>query len=284
MSRPTFILIGASGYVAPRHMAAIKAVDGDLIAAVDPHDSVGVLDRYFPKCQFFRDHLDAFEKVKADYAVICTPNNTHGVMAWHAMEAGMNVILEKPATITAGRIDELQEIEKATGKRVFCILQMRLHPEAESMKHQQSKDTWRVVGIDYHTPRGPWYFESWKANKAKSGGILFNIGIHLFDLAISTFGLPLSSTYDKFINEVSDHDAIGSLELEHAAVSFDLSINGHKRERIFYVDGEPYDFTNGFDDLHLQSYINILSGKGFTLEDARPAIELCERLTNAAQT
>ena len=280
--RPTFILIGAAGYVAPRHMQAIKSVDGELIAAVDPHDSVGVLDRYFPKCQFFKDHLDAFEKVKADYAVICTPNNTHGVMAWHAMEAGMNVILEKPATISASRVEELQDIEKQFGKRVFCILQMRLHPEALAMKRAQAKDTWRVVNIEYHTPRGPWYFNSWKANKYKSGGILFNIGIHLFDLAVSVFGNP--SGIEKATIEIDDHRATGGIDLPRASVSFDLSINGQKRERIFYVDGEPYDFTNGFDHLHLQSYINILSGNGFTLEDARPAIELCERLTNAAKT
>ena len=281
MSRPTFILIGAAGYVAPKHMAAIKSVDGELIAAVDPHDSVGVLDRYFPKCQFFKDHLDAFDKVTADYVVICTPNNTHGVMAWHALEAGMNVILEKPATITAGRVKELQEIEKATGKSVFCILQMRLHPEAVSMKRQQAQNTWRVVNIEYHTPRGPWYFNSWKANKAKSGGILFNIGIHLFDLAISVFGEPSYSTYE-MKTEMDDHHATGTLRLNRATIWFDLSINGQKRERIFYVDGEPYDFTNGFDDLHLQSYINILNGNGFTLEDARPAIELCERMSNVS--
>ena len=280
--RPTFILLGAAGYVAPKHMAAIKSVDGELIAAVDPHDSVGVLDRYFPKCQFFKNQLDIPEELKADYCVICTPNNQHAVSAFYALEAGMNVILEKPATITAGRIDELQEVEKATGKRVFCILQMRLHPEAVSMKRQQAKDTWRVVNIDYHTPRGPWYFNSWKANKAKSGGILFNIGIHLFDLAVSVFGNP--SGIEKATIEIDEHHARGGLDFPRASVGFDLSINGQKRERIFYVDGEPYDFTNGFDDLHLQSYINILSGNGFTLEDARPAIELCERLTNAAQT
>lgn len=281
MSRPTFILIGAAGYVAPRHMAAIKAVDGELIAAVDPHDSVGIIDHYFPKCEFFGDMREVPIKYKADYCVICTPNYDHFETAYTALTNGMNVILEKPACISIKDLRDLQDTEKQIGMKVNCILQMRLHPEAITMRNAQMRlNTWRVVNIDYHTPRGPWYFKSWKADKVKSGGILFNIGIHLFDLAISIFGNP--SLTDRPSIEIDNHHSIGSLDLARASVNFNLSINGKKRERIFYVDGEPYNFTDGFDDLHLQSYINILSGSGFTLEDAAPAIELCERLSNAS--
>ena len=277
---PKFILIGAAGYVAPRHMAAIKAVGGELIAAVDPCDNVGILDQYFPKCFFFKNWMDIPNNMKADYCVICTPNDTHKRIAFLAMEdMGMNVILEKPATLNVEQLEDLQRIEKSTGRKVNCILQMRLHPEAVNMRNAQALKTWRVVNIDYHTPRGPWYFKSWKADKGKSGGILFNIGVHLFDLAISVFGKP---TQEKIEIEKDDHHATGGVNFERAGASFNLSINGKDRERVFHVDGEPYDFTDGFEDLHIASYRRILDGKGFTLEDAAPAIELCERLSKNA--
>jgi UDP-N-acetyl-2-amino-2-deoxyglucuronate dehydrogenase len=275
--RPTFILIGAAGYVAPRHMEAIRAVGGELVAAVDQRDSVGILDHYAPKCAFYKNWYDV--KERADYVVICTPNNTHAVSAYWALDSGMDVILEKPACIRMKNLRELQDVEKSTGKKVNCILQMRLHPEAITMRNAQILSTWRVVHIDYHTPRGPWYFKSWKAEKGKSGGILFNIGIHLFDLAISVFGKP---TQESIEIEKDDHHAAGGVNFERAGATFNLSINSKKRERVFHVDGEPYDFTNGFEDLHVQSYRRILKGKGFTLEDAAPAIELCERLSNAS--
>jgi len=274
---PKFILIGAAGYVAPRHMAAIKAVGGELIAAVDLRDSVGLLDQYAPKCAFYKNWYDVEER--ADFVVICTPNNTHAVAAYWALDSGMDVILEKPACIRMKNLRELQEVEKSTGKQVNCILQMRLHPEAVNMRKDQVLNNWRVVNIDYHTPRGPWYFKSWKADKGKSGGILFNIGVHLFDLAISVFGKP---TQEKIEIEKDDHHATGGVNFERAGASFNLSINGKDRERVFHVDGEPYDFTDGFEDLHIASYRRILDGKGFTLEDAAPAIELCERLSNAS--
>ena len=274
---PNFILIGAAGYVAPRHMAAIAAVGGELVAAVDLRDSVGILDHYAPKCAFYKNWYDVEER--ADYVVICTPNNTHAVAAYWALDSGMDVILEKPACIRMKNLRELQEVEKSTGKQVNCILQMRLHPEAVNMRKDQVLNNWRVVNIDYHTPRGPWYFKSWKADKGKSGGILFNIGVHLFDLAISVFGKP---TQEKIEIEKDDHHATGGVNFERAGASFNLSINGKDRERVFHVDGEPYDFTDGFEDLHIASYRRILDGKGFTLEDAAPAIELCERLSNAS--
>ena len=274
---PKFILIGAAGYVAPRHMAAIKAVGGELVAAVDLRDSVGILDHYAPKCAFYKNWYDVEER--ADYVVICTPNNTHAVAAYWALDSGMDVILEKPACIRMKNLRELQEVEKSTGKQVNCILQMRLHPEAVNMRKDQVLNNWRVVNIDYHTPRGPWYFKSWEADKGKSGGILFNIGVHLFDLAISVFGKP---TQEKIEIEKDDHHATGGVNFERAGASFNLSINGKDRERVFHVDGEPYDFTDGFEDLHVQSYRRILAEKGFTLEDAAPAIELCERLSNAS--
>lgn len=285
---PRFVLLGAAGYVAPRHMAAIKAVGGELVAAVDPCDSVGVLDRYFPKCFFFKNHLDALDTVKADYAVICTPNNLHAVQAFQALEAGMDVIVEKPAAITTGRVEELIATEKHTGKRVNCILNMRLHHDAQILKAMVSQLEVARFGahsivlpdvyIQYHTPRGPWYWESWKADKTKSGGILFNIGIHLIDLAIWVFGKSFS---EKAI--ISKDNALIKLELERTTVFANLSINGKKRQRTFSVGDAEFDFTNGFEDLHVESYRKILAGNGFTLEDARPAIELCERLTKACQ-
>jgi UDP-N-acetyl-2-amino-2-deoxyglucuronate dehydrogenase len=280
---PKFILLGAAGYVAPRHMAAIKAVGGELIAAVDPHDSVGVLDRYFPECRFYRNYLDIPEELTryADYAVICTPNYLHGVAAWWALDNGMDAIIEKPATISVKKLDELLEIERATGKRINCILQMRLHHDADLLlAFADMIQGSPVVDIEYHTPRGPWYAQSWKARKDLSGGILFNIGIHLIDLAILAFGTPVKDFLPPFI--VNEHGALGEIRLERADLFVNLSIATEKRVRRFKVGSAEFDFTNGFDELHTESYRRILAGRGFGLEEARAAIELCERLSNAA--
>lgn len=279
---PTFILIGAAGYVAPRHMAAIKAVGGELVAAVDQRDSVGILDHYAPKCAFYKNWYDVEER--ADYVVICTPNNTHAVAAYWALDSGMDVILEKPACIRMKRLRELQEVEKSTGKKVNCILQMRLHPSMGQLARLAREYDHPTVDILYHTPRGPWYAKSWKSDNGKSGGILFNIGIHLFDLALYVFGLPLNddkSVWKDFAVTVKDDQALGTLRLKWAEVFFNLSTNVDGRARTFTVDGKRVDFTSGFENLHKESYSRILVGDGFTLEDAAPAIELCERMANA---
>jgi UDP-N-acetyl-2-amino-2-deoxyglucuronate dehydrogenase len=272
----TFILLGAAGFVAPRHMAAIRSVGGDLVAAVDPCDSVGVLDSYFPKCRFYKNHLDCFENEHADYVVICTPNHLHAIQACQAMQAGMDVIVEKPAAISATHLAELLEVERITGKRANCILNMRLHHDAVLMgAHEPERLPGSQIDIEYHTPRGPWYQQSWKSNHSKSGGLLFNIGIHLLDLALNVFGKCRKSDV-----AVSQNQAEGVLQLERGTVQFRLSINGRPKSRTFTVNGLEYDFTNGFDDLHTASYQAILNGNGFGLEDARPAIELCEKLSS----
>lgn len=280
---PTFILIGAAGYVAQRHMAAIKAIGGDLIAAADPCDSVGILDSYFPKCEFFKHHLDAFEAVRSDYVVICTPNNQHAIQACQAMQAGINVILEKPATITAKHLDELHEIERITGKKVNCILNMRLHHDAILLAAISRELIGRaVVDIDYHTPRGPWYAKSWKSNPDKSGGLLFNIGVHLIDLALLVFGDEPPSVPSHW--HIDSCQAFGAMHLARADVFVRLSINGQPKQRTFRVNGAEFDFTNGFEDLHAVSYRRIMAGQGYRLDDARPAIELCERITQDANS
>ena len=272
---PTFILLGAAGYVAPRHMAAIKAVGGELVAAVDPNDSVGVLDQYFPKCAFYHAIGDIAEK--ADYLVVCSPNYLHFDHILAGFSADMKVIVEKPAVLTCDQLDRLQPRAAGNSFEVNCILNMRLHHDAQLLKAmvaQISDEQLPAVDIQYHTPRGPWYWQSWKANRAKSGGMLFNIGVHLIDLALWVFGPPSSQAAN-----VCNDRALINLCLERANVFANLSINSQKRQRTFKVGYAEFDFTNGFEDLHVESYRQILAGNGFTLQDARPAIEVCERLS-----
>lgn len=278
---PTFILLGAAGYVAPRHMAAIKAVGGKLITAVDPCDSVGVLDQYFPKCKFYNETPGSiYNTGGADYLVVCSPNYLHYEQIEEGLGFGMNVIVEKPAVLTCDNLDKLHQKATAREQNVNCVLNMRLHHDAQLLKAMVDQTSERfTVDVTYHTPRGPWYWQSWKANKQKSGGILFNIGVHLIDLALWVFGKEIKPT-TPFI--IRDDSAIGMLNLERADVYINLSINGKARQRTFRVGYAEFDFTNGFEDLHTESYRQILAGNGFTLEDARPAIELCERLTNAS--
>jgi UDP-N-acetyl-2-amino-2-deoxyglucuronate dehydrogenase len=284
MTPPKFILLGAAGYVAPRHMAAIKAVGGDLIAAVDPCDNVGILDHYFPKCKFYTNIYE-LNGIEADYCVICLPNHLHAASAMHAMRHGMNPIIEKPATISSKSLDDLAMVERATGKTCYCILQMRLHHQAQLMKETSSRLKSPLVDIQYNTPRGPWYWKSWKGDVRRSGGVLFNIGVHLIDLALWSFGSCLKSDVT-----VEKHTAGGVMKFENADIFMSLSINGNEKQRSFTVSSPDldqlvsvtYDFTDGFDNLHAESYHHIMDGKGFGLEDARPAIELCERLSKDA--
>lgn len=279
IKNPKFVLMGAAGFVAPRHMDAIKRVGGKLVAACDPHDAVGVLDRYFPRCNFYTESVEMLTNERADYAVICTPNGTHAYLASLAMSLGFNVILEKPAAISIDSMQSLQAISATSGKTVNCILQMRLHHDAHLMMGhaEQSSDRHRVQ-IDYHTPRGPWYQKSWKSDTEKSGGLVFNIGVHLFDMALQAYG-----KCHGFQAKIDGNLATGFLHLDRADVDFNLSINGMDKQRVFRVGKCEYDFTNGFDDLHVESYRRILDGKGFTLDDALPAIDLCEKLTVSSE-
>lgn len=269
-----FALLGAAGYIAPRHMKAIAEVGGELVAACDPHDSVGILDRYSPDCAFFTEteRFDRYlEKLRArnqgiDYLVVCTPNYLHDAHCRLGLRLGADVVCEKPVAVKPWNVDQLIEQESRYGKRIYSILQLRLHPALTfkvSVDHQ--------VVIDYRTPRGRWYASSWKGDDAKSGGVLMNIGVHLFDLVLSLFG-PCTAfhVYDRMN---------GMLELDKANVVWRLSTDAKERPlRRLIVDQRPVDLTTGFDDLHTESYRRILEGRGFGLNEAKPAITLIHEM------
>lgn len=273
-----FALIGAVGYVAPRHMQAINDVGGQLVAALDPHDSVGILDRYAPECLYFREpeRFDRWlSKHPVDYVAVCSPNYLHDSHCLMAMRNGADVICEKPLVCNERNLDNLSDWELKTGKKVNAILQCRLHPAVECKTHIAMP---AIVNVDYRTPRGPWYLRSWKGDVEKSGGIVTNIGVHLFDLCLWMFG-----PWSRF--EVYDYtptNASGHFYTEGADIEWSLSIEPGKPKRVFAVGNENIDLTSGFTDLHTKSYQEILAGRGFSLEDARPAIRLVEAIRNAS--
>jgi len=281
-----FVLIGAAGYVAPRHMKAIKDLGGNLLAAYDPHDSVGVLDSYFPDCEFFTDigRLGRYcDKLRSggthiDFVSICSPNYLHDIHCKFALRLGADVICEKPLCLNERNIDSVKMVEEETGKKVNTIMQLRLNEDAIRLKKRLSSDKHHMVNIDYVTPRGKWYQHSWKGDVSKSGGLPTNIGIHLFDLMIWLFGdlKHLGSL------RVEASEVTGFLILERAEVEWRLSIKNETPKRIIAVNGEDgIDLSNGFQSLHTKSYSEILQGDGFGCEDARPAIRMVERIRNA---
>lgn len=289
-----FALIGAAGYIAPRHMAAIKAIGGDLVAAYDPSDSVGVLDRYFPACEFFTEferfdrHIDKLRRYgkPVQYVSICSPNYLHDAHARWAMRAGADVICEKPLVINSRNIDGLALIEKETGRRVNAILQLRLHPDMAYAKRRCKGIAKSKVSIKYITPRGKWYARSWKGDESKSGGVATNIGIHLFDAITDIFGRMVRCTSFEQCGAM----VRGEIELERANVDFLLSTDAkdvpkewEPPYRCFEVNGELIDVSHGFDDLHVFSYAEIINGRGFGIEECRPAIELVEQLRQFKQ-
>ena len=280
-----FALIGAAGFVAPRHIQAIHDTGNNLVAALDPHDSVGRLDKYFPKCAFFTEverfdrHLEKLKRQGkgVDYVSICSPNYLHDSHCRLAMRVGANVICEKPAVINPWNLDQLIEIEMETQRKVNVILQLRLYPELIKLKEKfENSDEIHKVKINYITPRGLWYHESWKGDEAKSGGLLVNIGIHLFDLVTWLFGGVINSHVEKNnVDKIS-----GMLTLDKASVEWALSLDkldlpesSNVSHRLITIDGRPLQFDNVFTSLHTEVYKDILSGGGFGLEDARPAIE-----------
>ena len=283
----TFALIGAAGYVAPRHMEAIKSVGGELVAALDPHDSVGILDRYFPECQFFTEferfdrHIDMlrYNGAPVDYAVVASPNWLHDVHSRWAMRNGMDVICEKPLACNVRNLDLMAETEKETGRRVWNILQCRLHPEAISARNEVRPDSaFKQVWVEYYTPRGDWFSHSWKGEIAKSGGIATNIGIHLFDLCAWLLG-PMD-TIEVFGH--GKHDIGGKLENNRAQVLWRLSVDTKEEpKRFFALGGIEINLTNGFENLHTLSYQEILAGRGFGIEDAREGVRIAEEIRNA---
>ena len=290
-----FALIGAAGYVAPRHMAAIKYVGGELLAALDKNDSVGIIDSYFPQSAFFTEferfdrHLEKLKRkgTAIDYVSICSPNYLHDAHIRFGLRHGADVICEKPIVLNPWNIDALQEIEKETGKKINTILQLRLHKSVIALREKIEKSPKEVFDIDlsYITSRGTWYYASWKGNVNKSGGVATNIGVHFFDMLHWIFGEVMENEV-----HIHTHDrAAGFLRFERARVRWFLSINydtlpehikaaGKRTYRSIMMDGEEFEFSEGFTELHNRSYEHILEGKGFSLEETRKAIEIVNQI------
>lgn len=293
-----FALIGAAGYVAPRHMKAIRDTGNELIAALDPNDSVGIIDSYFPKADFFTEferfdrHIDKQRRKgdKIDYVSICSPNYLHDAHIRFALRNNASAICEKPLVLNPWNLDGLEEIEEETGSKVFNILQLRLHPALIELKNQIKKqDKKYEIDLTYITSRGHWYFTSWKGDTAKSGGIASNIGIHFFDMLIWIFG----KIQDNIVHVNEPDRAAGYLELENARVRWFLSVDekslpvdvraaGQRTYRSITVDGKEIEFSGGFTDLHTQSYQGIIDGNGFGLSEARASIEAVHLIRNSS--
>lgn len=293
-----FAIVGNGGYVAPRHLRAIKDTGNRVVAALDPFDSVGVMDSYFPDAAFFTEH-ELFDRhlSKAarsgdgiDYFTICTPNYLHDAHIRYGLRLGANVIVEKPVVLNPWNVDALKAAEKESGFRVSNILQLRLHDEIVRLKQRidQEQDKVHDVNLTYITSRGLWYYTSWKGNINKSGGVATNIGVHFYDMLQWVFGEVKTN-----IVHVHTHDRVaGFLELEKARVRYFLSINydtlplevretGARTFRSLSISGEQIEFSKGFTDLHTRSYERILSGNGFDLDDVRPSIQIVHDIRHA---
>jgi UDP-N-acetyl-2-amino-2-deoxyglucuronate dehydrogenase len=293
-----FALIGAAGYVAPRHMKAIKDTGNRIVAAADPSDSVGILDsydpavRYFPEIERFDRHLEKLrrgqEEDRVHYVSICSPNYLHDAHVRLALRIDADAICEKPLVIKPWNLDYLSKLEEESGRRVNTVLQLRVHPSLIALKQQLDRETDRArhqVVLTYVTGRGSWYDVSWKGIEERSGGVAMNIGVHFFDLLLWLFGEP-----DKVEVHVREPRRMGGfLELKKADVRWFLSVNmedlpfapepGAKTTfRSLTMDGQEIEFTKGFTDLHTRVYERTLAGNGFSIEDARPSVELVHRI------
>jgi UDP-N-acetyl-2-amino-2-deoxyglucuronate dehydrogenase len=295
-----FALIGVGGFVAVRHLRAIKETGNTLVAALDKSDSVGVLDSYFPAADFFVEyerfdrHIDKLKRqgTKIDYVSICSPNYLHDSHIRFALRSSADAICEKPLVLNPWNIDALKVIEKETGKKVYTILQLRLHPSIAALKKQIDEGpAGKIYDIDlsYITSRGHWYYISWKGDTQKSGGIATNIGVHFFDMLTWIFG----EVKENVVHISEPNRAAGYLILEKARVRWFLSIDfqdlpqdvkgkGQRTFRSITVDGSAFEFSEGFSDLHTQSYIHTLNGDGFHLDDARRSIETVFTIRNAS--
>jgi len=293
-----FALIGAAGYIAERHMKAIRETGNDLVCASDRFDVMGRMDSYFPDAEFFLEHenLDRFMDDQRmagkpiDYVSICTPNYMHPSHIRFALRNGANAICEKPMVIHPDEMRIIKDIEAETGKRVYTILQLRHHPAIVALKEKveaAGKAQFYNIDLQYITTRGKWYFKSWKGDVQKSGGIATNIGIHLFDMLIWIFGRVI----DNRVIQYTPYKASGVLKLEQATVNWHLSLDaddlpkpvqqaGKKTYRSITIDNEEIDFTEGFTNLHTVAYQHILAGKGFGIDDTRESIELTEQIRN----
>jgi UDP-N-acetyl-2-amino-2-deoxyglucuronate dehydrogenase len=299
MSEHTFALIGAAGYIAPRHMQAIRDSANTLVAAFDPNDSVGILDSHFPDAHFFTEferfdrYLDKRRRQgqAINYVSICSPNYLHDSHIRFALRAGADAICEKPLVLNPWNIDGLLDIERDTGRRVNTILQLRLHPAILAVRQrmqQAPKDTKVDVDLTYITSRGNWYLQSWKGDERKSGGVATNIGVHFFDMLHFVYGALQQSV----VHLSTPTKAAGYLEYAQARVRWFLSIDvndvpdaerskGKRTFRALTAAGENIEFSDGFTDLHTRSYEAILRGQGFGLEENRVAIETVARIRTA---
>ncbi len=298
---PNFALIGAAGYIAPRHMQAIKATGNNLTAALDPNDSVGIIDSHFPEAHFFTEferfdrHIDKLRRAnhgnKVDYVSICSPNYLHDSHMRFALRNDADAICEKPLVLNPWNIDGLQEIERDTGRKVNTILQLRVHPAIVALREKvqaSPKNHKHEVDLTYITSRGNWYLQSWKGDEKKSGGIATNIGVHFFDMLHFIFG----KLQQNQVHHSANTKAGGYLEYEQARVRWFLSVDiadvpepirnkGQRTYRSITVNGEEIEFSGGFTDLHTRSYEEILAGRGFGLEDNRVAIETVSHIRSA---
>ena len=287
-----FALIGAAGYIAPRHMQAIKATGNKLVAAYDPFDSVGIIDSYFPEADFFTEferfdrHLDKLRRkgMPIDYVSICSPNYLHDAHIRFGLRIGANVICEKPLVLNPWNAAALEALEKEYLGKIATILQLRLHPSVISLKEKIDagpKDQVYDIDLRYITSRGKWYQYSWKGDIARSGGIATNIGIHFFDMLIWIFG----SVQECTVEEHGKSKAAGTIKLEKANVRWTLSIDyedlpasskteGLRTFRSLQIGEDIFEFSGGFQDLHTRSYLSILEGKGYGVKASKAAIDL----------
>jgi UDP-N-acetyl-2-amino-2-deoxyglucuronate dehydrogenase len=288
-----FALTGLAGYVAERHLRAIRDTGNNLVTAFDPHDSVGIVDRYFPDCRFFSvfERFDRhLEKLKrngepVEYLSICAPNYLHDAHVRSAFRVGANAICEKPLVISPWNLDQLAELELECNRKVYCVLQLRHHKNVLALKEKVDSSTKSdyEINLRYVTPRGRWYNTSWKGDAKKSGGVAMNIGIHFFDMLMWIFG---DVNYVEF-GYLSENTIRGRLELDKANVNWFLSTEAQysksgQADRSLSIDGEEFDFSVGFEDLHTTTYSNILAGSGYGIEDARRSVELTFRFREPA--
>ncbi len=289
-----FALIGVGGFIAPRHLQAIKESGNRLVAALDPHDAVGIIDRYFDGVEYFREferfdrHVEKLrrkgEPDRVHYVSICSPNYLHDAHIRFALRVGADAISEKPLVLSPWNLDALSEIERETGRRVFNILQLRLHPSIVALRERVRKQppgSPVAVDLTYVTSRGHWYDVSWKGDEDRSGGVATNIGVHFFDMLQWIFG----PRQELEVHLAEPRRVAGFLRLERANVRWFLSlqkddvpepsrIQGKTTYRSLTMEGEEVEFSDGFADLHTQVYREILAGRGFGIEDARPSIQL----------
>ncbi|HBE44884.1 MAG TPA: oxidoreductase [Deltaproteobacteria bacterium] len=305
-----FVLLGAAGYIAPRHMRAIKETGNVLVAAMDPHDAVGIIDSYFPDSAFFTEferldrHVEKLKRMgdekRVHYVSIASPNYLHDAHIRFALRVGAHAICEKPLVLEPWNVDALKEIEKEYGRKVNAILQLRLHPSIIALKQKvdainyppstinHPNPTKSNIDLTYITSRGRWYLYSWKGNKEKSGGVATNIGIHFFDMLQWIFG----KVQQNIVHLSESTRVAGYLELEKARIRWLLSLdrndlpeiaraNGKTTYRSITVNNEEVEFSEGFTDLHTVSYQEILKDNGFGLDDVRPSIEIAHDIRHA---